>query len=55
MKYLKLEEQLKLLKNKEYEKLYAYAEVHNLHQCVVRALISQIKEMEDKHKVASIH
>lgn len=55
MKYLRVEEQLRLLKNKEYEKLYEYAQVHNLNHAVVKALISQLQELNKNQPQASIH
>lgn len=55
MKYLKVEEQLKLLKNKEYGKLYEYAQEHNLNHAVVKAMISQLQEINEKQQQESIH
>ena len=56
MKYLKVSQQLELLKNKEYDKLYEYAQEHNLNHGVVKALISELKELAEKQKApSSIH
>lgn len=56
MKYLKINEQLELLKNKRFDELIAYAKEHNLNQRVVQALLSQLKELtEEKQSAVSIH
>ncbi len=56
MKYLTVRQQLELLKNKQFNQLIEYAEVHNLNQRVVQALLSQIKALEDEKQTAtSIH
>ena len=52
MKYLKINEQLELLKNKRFDELIK----HNLNQRVVQALLSQLKELtEEKQSAVSIH
>lgn len=56
MKYLKINEQLELLKNKRFDELIAYAKEYNLNQRVVQALLSQLKELtEEKQSAVSIH
>ncbi len=55
MKYLKVYEQLELLKNKQFDKLIAYAKEHNLNQRVVQAMLTQLKELTEKESTASIH
>ena len=56
MKYLKINEQLELLKNKRFDELIAYAKEHNLNQRVVQVLLSQLKELtEEKQSAVSIH
>ena len=53
MKYLKINDQLELLKNKRFDELIAYAKEHNLN---VQALLSQLKELtEEKQSAVSIH
>ena len=42
MKYLKINEQLELLKNKRFDELIAYAKEHNLNQRVVHLLIKSL-------------
>jgi len=56
MKYLKVNEQLELLKDKKFDELIAYAKIHNLNLKVVQAMLQQLKEKNEENKSAtSIH
>lgn len=56
MKYLKVHEQLEMLKNNQLDELIEYTKVHNLNHNVVRILLDRLKEaVAERESGSSIH